>query len=85
MIGFENICHITDGDVGFWINFMGNGTHFRYLEFLKGFDILTYSLTAFLALGCEGILAFVIEQNLYRCTIKEFNTWQSISPRKSHY
>jgi hypothetical protein len=47
-------------------------------RFLKGLDILTYALTAFLALGLEGVLAFVIEQNLYRCNIKEFNTWQSI-------
>ena len=45
---------------------------------LKGFDILSYALTAFLALGCEGFLAFGIEQNLYHCSIKEFNTWQSI-------
>lgn len=47
-------------------------------RFLKGLDILTYGLAAFLALGCEGILAFCIEQKIYNCTIKEFNTWQSI-------
>ena len=47
-------------------------------RFLQGLDILLYGLTAFLALGCEGILAFGIEQNIYNCTIKEFNTWQSI-------
>ena len=47
-------------------------------RFLKGLDLLTYGLGIFLALGCEGILAFGIEQNIYGCTIKEFNTWQSI-------
>ena len=47
-------------------------------RFLRGLDILTYGLTAFLALGCEGILAFGIEQKIYNCTIKDFNTWQSI-------
>ena len=47
-------------------------------RFLRGLDLLTYALTAFLALGCEGILAFVIEQNLYHCTIKDFTPAQSI-------
>lgn len=47
-------------------------------RFIKGLDILSYGMTAFLALGCEGVLAFGIEQNLYGCTIKQFNTWQTI-------
>ena len=47
-------------------------------RFLKGLDILSYGMVAFFALGCEGILAFAIEENLYGCTIKQFNTWQSI-------
>ena len=47
-------------------------------RFLKGLDLLTYGLTIFLALGCEGFLAYGIEQKIYNCSIKEFNTWQSI-------
>ncbi len=47
-------------------------------RFLKGLDIFSYGMAAFLALGCEGILAFGIEQNIYGIGIKEFNTWQSI-------
>ena len=47
-------------------------------RFLKGLDLLTYGLTIFLALGLEGFLAFGIEQKIYNCSIKEFNTGQSI-------
>ena len=47
-------------------------------RFLKGLDILSYALTAFLALGCEGILAYGIEQKIYGKTLKEFSTAQSI-------
>ena len=47
-------------------------------RFLKGLDILSYGMVTFLALGCEGILAFGIEEKLYCCTIKQFNTWQCL-------
>ena len=47
-------------------------------RFLKGLYILSYGMVAFLALGCEGILAFGIEEKLYGCTIKQFNTWQCL-------
>ena len=47
-------------------------------RFLKGLDILSYGMVAFLALGCEGILAFGIEEKLYDCKIKQFNTWQCL-------
>jgi len=47
-------------------------------RFSRGFDLLLYAMTAFLALGCEAVLAFGIEQNLYHCTIKDFTPAQSI-------
>lgn len=47
-------------------------------RFRRGFDIFMYGMTAFLALGCEGILAFGIEEKLYGCSIKEFTTGQAI-------
>lgn len=47
-------------------------------RFRRGFDIMLYGMTAFLALGCEGILAFGIEEKLYGHSIKEFTTGQAI-------
>lgn len=47
-------------------------------RFLRGLDILSYGLTAFLALGCEGLLAFGIEEKLYGCPIKQFDTRQKL-------
>lgn len=47
-------------------------------RFRVGMDYMWYALDAFLGLGCEAILAYLIEPYLYGCEMSEWNTWQSV-------